>query len=817
MFKRFPLSSRFLVFLLLPLAVAGWWGVRQVRSSLPTLQGRVDVVDLRAPADVRRDKDGVPIIVARTDHDAFFALGYAHAQDRMWQLELQRRIAYGRLSEVFGKQSVEQDIWFRTLGLERSAHDAWNALSPEAQDSLQAYADGINAWLQRDPSLPPEFALLQIKPQPWTVYDSLSWIKVFALNLGGNYRQEIERMLARQILEPHKYAALYPAGTAAGEDLGKVAAPAPLLHFLRFQDDLQRRLGLGGRYVGSNAWVVSGRLTADGNPMLANDPHLGLQMPSLWYMAQIKGDRIDARGATLVGLPLVIFGRNQHIAWGGTNFMADAQDLYLEQVDPDDTGRYLTEHGWERFDTSVESIQVRQDFPAFLRSPLRPLRIHVRRTRHGPVVSDLFKVFDQPVALRWTALDKDDTSYESFYKLNYAHDWASFRDAAGALVAPALNLLYIDRDGNIGHVAAGRVPVRRSGRGDLPAPGWNTTREWIGYLSPEQLPSRYNPTDGYLVSANERFFGDDYPYYIGDDWAQPDRARRIEQRLKALIAHGTPVTAEAMGSIQNDTVSEPARRLLARLLRHQPSNQQQRDAFVFLRGWNGDMARSSQAASIFNAWVRTLRRELMADELRTDFNQETEGRYVKSIADNLDLDALGRLLVDGPHSWCGDTDMPAQRCDDVIDASLNDALWDLRKMAGDTDMHGWKWGDLHATVYRHTPFSGINVVRSVFERRIGNGGSPDTVNVASYSYDKSGRFIQDFGPGFRQVIGMGKAPDVHLYMNSTGQSGNVASTHYDDMVERFRDGQLSRWPQSGQMTTQLQLVPANATAGVVSR
>jgi len=810
--KQYPLTLRFVLFIVVPLLALAAWGISHLSSSLPQQDGTLAVTGLRAPVEIHRDSAGVPSIVASNDRDAFFALGYAHAQDRMWQLELQRRIASGRLSEVFGKDSIDQDIWFRTLGLQSSAREAWKALSPQARDSLQAYADGVNAWLAGHPSLPLEFSAMAIKPEPWSVYDSLAWIKVFALNLGGNYRQEVEHMLARQMLDPHKFAALYPnlhAEPPIPAPLAAASVGMSLQRMADFQEKLERDFGLGGRYVGSNAWAVSGHLTGNGAAMLANDPHLGLQIPSLWYMAAIKGDRIDARGATIVGLPVVIFGRNQHIAWGGTNSMADVQDLYFEEADPDDANRYRTENGWEGFKSTTELIAVRQDFPALLSPKLRPLRIQVRSTRHGPVVSDLFKVFDAPVSMRWTALDTDDTSYEAFYRLNYAEDWSGFRHALAPLVAPALNLLYADDTGNIGMLTAGRIPIRTAGGGDVPVSGWDGGHAWRGYIAPEAMPSRYNPPSGVLVSANEKFFDSDYPYPINGEWAPPDRARRIEHLLLALKDKGGALTPQAMGRIQTDTVSEPARRLLARMLRLQPSNDQQRRAFALLRTWNGDMSRDSRAASIFNAWVQTLRRELMADELGGSWNRETQNRYVKSVAGDVDLDTLGAMLVDGPDSWCQNLDTPEpDTCDEVLDSSLNDALWELLKMTGDSSMDDWAWGKLHATVYKHTPFSSINVLRSVFERSIASGGSPDTVNVASYRYDRAGRFTQDFGAGFRQVMALGGKGGAHLYINSTGQSGNVVSAHYDDMVEPFRDGVLRAWP-SASAGQALRLTPAS--------
>jgi penicillin amidase len=813
MFRRYPLFLRFLLFVLAPALIllgAAWW---TIRASLPQEEGRVVLHGLKEKAVVSRDSNGVPTITATSDWDAFFAIGYVHAQDRMWQLELERRIAQGRLSEIFGKSSVEQDIWFRTLGLDRSAHSAWTSLSPEAKRSLQAYTAGINSWLASDPQLPVEFRLLGIKPEPWTVYDSLAWIKVFALNLGGNYRREIERMLAGAVVSPGEFETLFPGERPEGKVALDASRQAKYARLSSFDYSLESSLGIGGRAVGSNAWVVSGRLTDSGSALLANDPHLGLQIPSLWYMATIKGDHIDVSGATLVGLPLVIFGRNRDIAWGGTNLMADAQDIYLEQVKPDDTSLYEDNGTWVPFEVRDELIKVKADFPSFIRSPLRPLRVRVRTSRHGPLISDMFQVFDQPAALRWTALDPDDTTYEAFYRLNYARDWKTFQDAMRYEIAPALDLVYADRQGNIGSLAVGRIPIRRTGSGILPSPGWTDAHEWVGTIPFDQMPRQYNPDRGYIVTANNRVVDAGYPYLITRDWAPPARADRIAALLSEKIAKGA-VNVGDMGSIQADVTSEPARRLLQRLLQHRPANDQQRRAYAYLTHWNGVMDRSSQAATIFNAWVRMLKDEVISDQLRGPWNKDRESRYLKGVAEDIDLDTLLQMLTENGQRWCDDVDTPEREtCDDAIDGALNDALWEVLKLTGDESMKSWTWGNLHHTIYRHTPFSQINVLRTFFERRISNGGSPDTVNVATYSYDKSGGYSQEFGAGLRQIIAMGPRVIGHWYMNSTGQSGNVASRHYDDMVEHFRNVEYFSLPSHDKTAHKtLALLPAAAPA-----
>ncbi|TDR40690.1 penicillin amidase [Tahibacter aquaticus] len=807
------LLSRVLVFVVAPALTLAGGGLWHLRKSLPPVQGEV-VAGVAAPVSVQRDAMGVPHIVAASDRDAFYAMGFVHAQDRLWQLEIQRRIAAGRLSEVFGKDSIPQDIWFRTLGFSQSARSAWTTLSPQAQQSLQAYADGINGWLAGNPVLPPEFAVFGIRPEPWTVFDSLAWAKVFALDLGGNFQREIDRLMVARSASPRTLQALfpqYPAGAALTVAQLGAAPLEPLQQLAQFQKTLESRLQIGGRFVGSNAWVVSGKLTANGAALLANDPHLALQIPSLWYMASLRGDQLDVAGATLVGLPVVVFGRNRQIAWGGTNLMADAQDLYLEQAKPEDNAYYAVNGQWVPFDTREEFIQVKQDFPAFLRNKLRPLRILVRSSRHGPIVSDMFKVLEQPAALRWTALDADDSSYEAFFRLNFAGDWDAFQQALSQQVAPAMNFVYADRAGNIGYLAAGRIPTRHGGDGMLPVPGWTDSYEWNGSIPFTAWPRSYNPASGFLVSANNKPVADDYPYLIGSDFATPTRADRITALLGQARDAGTPLDLAAMQRIQGDSQSEPARRLLGRLLQHEPSSDRQRLAYRYLKDWQGDMRGDSQAASIFNAWTRHLKRQLLANDLGGNWNKSDESQYTRSVVDSLDLDSLQRVLDDEQGQWCSPRDAvsPEPVCDDVLDVSLNRALRELLKIDGDDSMQDWAWSSMHETVYRHTPFSDVSVLRDVFQRRIGNGGSPDSVNVANFSLDKSG-YVQDFGAGFRQLIALAPGAVEHLYMNSTGQSGNVMSKHYDDMVERFRNVEYAAMRSDSGGAQGITLIPAAA-------
>lgn len=805
-FRSYPLASRLTVAVALPLLAAAIWGWTQLRASLPA-EGELRLQKgVIAATFIRRDVQGVPHIRASNNHDAFFAVGYAHAQDRLWQLELQRRMAQGRLSEVFGEDSIDTDAWFRTLGLQASTASAWDALSPDARQSLTAYAAGINVWLAEGHPLPVEFRALGVTPEPWTERDSLAWVKMFALDLGGNFDREMRHYIARQSMDDARIATFfpeYPVGAPTTVTGPSVPPTASLSAMLDTHRNLQRDFGLSAPGTGSNAWVVSGRHTDNGAALLANDPHLGLRIPSLWYAISIDAPGIKVSGMGLVGLPLAVLGRNDHIAWGGTNMMADAQDLFFERADADGI-RYEADGQWLTFDKRIESIHVKPKFPQALRKRYQPVRITVRGTRHGPVISDRYGVFDRPVALRWTALDPDDTSYEAFYRMNLARNWPEFTAALRMHVAPAMNMVYADREGNIGYLAAGRIPLRKRGEGVLPSPGWNSDWGWSGYVPPQAWPSTFNPPSGYIVTANNKVVDDGYPYFISHDWAPPARAERIEQLLRTAITSKKPLSLDSMRTMQGDTRDLSAGRLMAYLRERLPRGGHRDTAAGHLRGWNGDMAADSVPATLFHAWMRHVRQQLFSAQLRADWKQGTTSDMLSNLADRVEYDELLAILRDKRGGWCA---KPAY-CDALLARALDAALWELYKRNGDWSMESWRWLDNQATRYAHMPFSQSKALGPIFERRIGNGGSPNSINVAASLHQGSEGYLQTFGPGFRQVFALDQAGIRHFYINSTGQSGNLFSTHYDDMIEDFRN--LRHYPLAASYDTRGSQ-PASAT------
>ena len=783
---RFPLTARFLGLCVIPLALAVGAAAWHFRAALPEHEALARVKGVLAPIRVERDAWGVPSIMARTEHDVYFAMGYVHAQDRLWQMEVQRRFAQGRLSEIFGRRTLQQDVWMRTLSLSASAQSAWAVLSPAARDALQAYAGGVNSWLTAQRALPPEFALLGVSPEPWTPIDSLSWMKVFALNLAGNMNRETSQYMAAEALTPGQLSTFFPNGDRPPERPAQASLPElrqQMIMLSRVQQALHNDVLLGGPFVGSNAWVAGRQLTGGQGALLANDPHLGLQIPSPWYPVRQQGGSLVADGMSLVGLPLIVFGKNRHIAWGGTNMMADTQDLYLEQAHPANPRLYRAGAHWHRMSERTETIAVRADFPASLRRAIKPVTLVVRATRHGPVVSDAVGLPGQPIALRWTSLDPGDTTFEAMLELNHARDWPGFKRALRKFVGPTLNMLYADRQGNIGYLGIGKVPVRAHGIGKLPQAA-HLQAEWTGDIAPHAMPHAYNPPQGCIVSANNKMMSERYRHFISNDWASPARANRIDQLIRMAAAKG-PLTAADFKRMQADTVSLPARRLLALARRLKPGTSSRAAALAYLSAWNGDMGAQGPAPPIFSAWSVQLKRTLFGRAFQADWRVRGRQPQYDALVNNASIDELIDALGSPKSAWCRNAPVFREsQCAQLMLTALDDALSQLNKVAG-SEMASWRWDQLHYAYLAHQPFSQVNFLKNMFEWRGPGGGSPDTVNVANGVPDPDGRMRQTFGPSFRQIITMRNDSTELLFMNSAGQSGNPLSAHYADMSPSF--------------------------------
>ena len=517
--------------------------------------------------------------------------------------------------------------------------------------------------------------------------------------------------------------------------------------------------------------MVSGAHTESGKPLLANDPHLRLEVPSVWYLAHISTPEFDVVGATLPGLPFPLVGRTRHLAWGFTNTGPDVQDLFIERIDPDDFTRYLTPEGSVPFTLRPETIHV---------SGEEPVELLVRETRHGPVVSDVVDEsaeFLEPghvLAFAWTALDEDDLSGEALVRATAATDRESFVEALRNLAVPQQTIIFADRDGNIGYVAPGRVPIRASGQGHMPAPGWTGTHDWVDRVPYEALPGENNPASGRIVNANNRMVEDDYPYYLTDDWTAPYRARRIEALLEARPKHDVA----SFAAIQQDQVSLAAARLTPVLLKlAKPRGDAGRDALNLLIQWDYGMGRDRAEPLIYMAWLRELMHALFADELGDVFEDYW----------NIRTEVIHRALAERTQ-WCDDvTTGEAETCAGVVTRALTVSLEYLAVTHGH-DMADWRWGEAHAVNMKSRILGEVPAVGSWFEIDMESGGEKETVNAGGFDVaDPERPFAQNHGAGYRAVYDLAN-PERSVFIQSTGQSGNPLSGHYADYAEAWRDG-----------------------------
>ena len=757
-----------------------------LRTALPQTDGRIVLSGPRAEIRIERDADGIPLITAQDDEDVAFGVGFVHAQERLFQMELQRRYGAGRIAEIFGPQAVATDRQMRVLGLYRAAEAEIPFLSQEMNRALAAYAAGVNAFLvSHRGALPTEFLLLGFTPERWKPADSLVWGKLMAIQLGGNYRGELLRARMARTISPADLAILYPeypnnAPTTLAEML-------PIYRQLALDQLYAVLPAVVGPNYASNNWVVDGAHSASGKPLLANDPHLAFASPSFWYLARLRTPQHEIVGGTAAGVPLVVIGHNERIAWGFTTTTADVEDLFVERIDPADPGRYLTPQGSLPFESRHEMIVVKG---------ADPIELTIRETRHGPVLSDALPsgAVDPGFVLAVTATftTSEDRTAEAVWDINRAADWTSFRAALQKFVGPIQNMVYADVDGTIGFIAPGRVPIRGKGQGWMPAPGWTGEYDWTGFIPFSALPSAVNPASGHFVSANNKIVPDTYPYFLSRDWDLPNRAERIEALLAA-----TPVqTPETSAAIQADTLSLMAQRLVPLMTRLVEKNGTTQQATDLLAHWDFHMDRAKAEPLLFTAWLREFSRAVLF------------GRFGNAIADYWDLRprVMELVLTERP-DWCDDPKRPGEEsCGTRLAKALEAALTELRRAYGE-DMRNWQWGRAHVAVFANPVFSRIPVLRDWLEASIPTAGSYDTLNRGpSTIRDDAHPFEQRFGAGLRTIADMASLADARMIM-TPGQSGNPLSAHFADLLRPWRDFD---WlvPDRSPAVSTLVLVPA---------
>jgi len=762
-----------------------------VRRPWPRTKGNIRVDGLQAEVTVVRDSWGVPHVYASHPHDLFFAQGYVHAQDRFWQMEFWRRMGSGRLAEILGESALGTDRFLRTLGWHRTAARELELLDDELRAALEAYAEGVNAYIStRRGRLGLEFTILgftgvDFEPEPWTPLHTLTWAKAMAWDLGGNMEDELLRAhVAARLGTPAidtvvpPYPDTYPVivpHPLTEEALEAVPVTAFETHVLGEGDDPSASLRAG---IGSNSWVLAGSRTGTGTPLLANDTHLDIQMPSIWYEIGLHCDPVGPEcpynvvGFSFASAPGVIIGHNERIAWGVTNLGPDVQDLFIERVNPENPNQYEYEGEWLDMEIVQEEIRVAGEE--------EPVVVDARVTRHGPIINDVaggtegeWSLGWQPLALSWTALQPG-TVMKSILLLDRAGNWEEFREALSYWDTPSQNFVYADVEGNIGYQAPGRIPVRASGDGSSPVPGWSGEYEWVDTIPFDELPRAFNPPEGYIVTANNAVVGPDYPHLITLDWDPGYRARRIV----ALIEADDSISLADIQAMQGDNSPVWAEDVLPYLLVLPSDDRRQAEALETLRAWDRRATRESAGAALFEPFRLHLLDLTFGDEL---------GEQLLRRARPSATDALVELLPDEFSPWFDDVTTPGvETRDEILLRALDEAVEELTDTLG-RDMGRWRWGDLHTATFENQSLGhcGVRLVERIFNRGpVEVDGTVSTVNNTGYTLDSP--YGVETVSSQRQIVDLGDLTRS-VSMHTTGQSGHPFHPHYDDMIDPWRN------------------------------
>jgi penicillin amidase len=760
--------------------------------ALPIVEGELRVPGLGGPVVVRRDRWGVPHISAESADDAYFAQGFVVASERLFQIDLTLRYATGELAAMLGELALPLDRFARTVGWNRAGRRAAEAFDDRSRSMVQAWGAGVRAWVDVMPGRPVEYEVLDLEPEvPGAddVDERMAAGAVFlAWNLSGNWDAELLRMEIARELGPEAVGELFPGTPPLGKGDGPLASAL----------DLLRNAPMRPAGQGSNNWVVAGSRSESGSPLLANDPHLQVSMPPIWFECHLTCPEFDVSGVALPFSPGIVIGRTARLAWGITNVSGDTQDLYLERLSGD-AAEY--EGSWEPLIDHREEIHVRGGAPTLL---------GVRETRHGPLLDSYLlgagrpevveHGVEQAVALRWVGAEHV-VQPSALHAMALARDAQGFREAIRSWTCPGQNFVYADADGSIGLQTTGLYPVRREGHvGTVPVPGWISAAEWEGFIPFGELPHDENPPAGALWSANQRMQSEDAPHQVGHDYSSPFRAARVEE----LLAHRTLHGAETFARMQTDTLSLPAQLLVAMLIGVEPRDDPQAEAISLLRKWNGDLTADSAAAAVYQSWCVAIAAELLLPRLG---ERLFEHYYAKRPSTNpFRTEVLPRLIADASPEWFGDEGREAR--DERLRTALDRALDELRATLGD-DAAAWRWGALH-----HARSTGpISITPELTELFTGAdvevGGDEQTVLQSSFLAGE--RYRATVIPSWRQIVDLSD-PDAALGVLPAGQSGNPESPHWNDQAELWASGRLHPMPFTSEAveretTNTLRLLP----------
>ncbi|MEM1275416.1 MAG: penicillin acylase family protein [Pseudomonadota bacterium] len=788
---KYLLRLLVLVVAVLAIGAGGAWYL--ISGSLPQYDRDWQVSGLGAEVTVIRDANAVPHIRAASEADAWFALGLVHAQDRLWQMELARRAAQGRLSAYFGQETVPLDRLVKTLDIYGRASASLSHQTPQARAVLEAYAKGVNAWIRviNQEALgrgAPEFFVFTDGLTPWVPQDSLAILKMLALNLSGSARREIRRGLFQLNLEPERVRDVlpdYPAGAAT-------TAPrfSELFPGLRFAEtgpgeavDLPWMPAHRPEFAGaSNAWAVNGSRTSSGRPLLASDPHLWLQAPSIWHLADLRGGALQAIGGAIPGIPAILIGHNGTVGWGLSTTGVDDQDVFIEKLNPENPKEYLTPEGWARFMTRAIRIDV-ADGPK--------ISEEIRETRHGPVLEgeqlDAHRVTPEGhvAALAWTGLSREDTTLSGLIQLMAAGSLEEVVTASALAIAPAQNVTVADATG-VGMIVSGAIPKRLSNsrsQGRIPSPGWLAENDWQGFQPPEEAPVILRPVEGAVANANNRVTDAPFPEHLSFDWGYPYRIQRLTKELSSRAFH----SRDSFVALQNDTVSEMARSVLPLVAQDMwwgdrtGRSEQKERALEALRNWTGEMNQYGPEPLIFSEWMRQLTRRLTLDELGPLF-PEIEGPrplFVERVFRD----------IDGAGIWCDiDKTSAVESCAQIAELAFDDALEALTDAYG-AQIEAWRWGRAHNAVHRHQPFGLIEPLGILFNISHETSGGNFTL-MRGLSASRGERPYENVHASGLRVVYDFADLNRSVWMISTGQSGHPFSRWYDHLADLWARGDM---------------------------
>ncbi|MFC0302586.1 penicillin acylase family protein [Virgibacillus soli] len=764
--KRKKPWKKIILYVLLVLLILGlgafFYVNAYVNKSLPQIEGEIVLPQLQDEVIVITDDKGVPHIKAKNNHDLYIAQGYVQAQNRLFQMDLSRRQASGTLSEVVGEKAVNNDKYFRALGLRRAAEKSYDIYSEDGIQVLDWFAEGVNAYMKEaieSKKLPVEYTLLGVKPEEWTTIDSLTIGKFMAFDLGGHWeRQAFNYYLLEQFPE-EKALELFPTypenkPTIMTDDEIDIAG-------------LFDHAVIPHAFNGSNNWVVSGEKTASGLPLLADDPHLGLATPSIWLQMHLETAEMNVSGVIFAGVPGIILGHNENVAWGVTNTGPDVQQLYMEKRNPDNHEEFMFEGEWERATIHHEPIKVKDG---------ATVDFQVLETRHGPVISEFAgdSGTDTVLSLRWTALDAT-TELEAILEINQAENWEAFEKGLEKFLVPTQNFVFADKNGTIAFKANGRIPIYENGDDALlPLPGWEAKYEWKDFIPYDELPRVVNPEKGFIATANNKVAGDNYPYHISNNWAQPYRYERIADVLESR----QDLTVEDMKNLQMDTTNMRAQEFVPaflEIIKDEKRGDDEKEALALLKDWDYRDEINDAQPLIFHRWFEEIDSILYDDAI-----PESMMKFFKGSGQSTDM--LIRKAMNGEKSVWMEENGGLEK---VLQTSLSKAITELVDEYG-KDMKTWQWGDFHQVQFYH-PLSSVHPVLAFFfnrEKPMPVGGSAVTPMAAAYDKDTG---EVDHGASWRFVIDMDQT-EVGHHIVGPGQSGHFRSEWYHDQMEDWVEG-----------------------------